>query len=510
VSVASGLAVISGLEQAGHELTAAYIDRDGSWHSVEVEGVLPSDADPGEWALSDPWSLLTASGTAPRVVMAVLHGPCGEDGVIAALAQLAGVACVGSGMLASALCMDKTAAGDVLDARGIAQTPWLGIHPGSTLPSYEEAAERLGSTTLFVKPANLGSSIGITRVTEATGWGPALSQALGYDDTLIVEAAVEGRELSVSMLGNRADGYEVSEVSETKPHGAFLDHADKYGDGAAMAQVPAGIDADLRDRVRATAPVVADALRVDGIARVDLFLTVEGQLLVNEVNTMPGFTAASTFPRMWAAAGVEFPDLLDRVCALAIRRHQRARLRTDAGVPRAAQHAAEVEEAADHSENSGAVTVRDATVGDWVRIGELTVAAYAAVPGRPWMPEYDSVLADTEARAGRATLLVAEDAAGRVVGSVGYSPVAGTDGRVGRARQVAVDPEARGQGVGSALMIEVMNRLRAGGAAEMVERTADYMTGAQALYRSLDFRRAPEWDEVQRDGPPLLAFRRHL
>ncbi len=484
VSVASGLAVAGGLLQGGHEVTVAYIDRRGAWRATGFDGPA-SQPDPSGWPSADPWSLLTDPGSRPQVVMAALHGPLGEDGVIAALAQLADVACVGSGLLGSAVCMDKTLTREVLEARGIAQTAWLGVHPGAAAPSYPEAAERLGSQVLFVKPANLGSSIGITRVTDASGWQPALTEALGFDDTVIIEAAVDGRELSVSILGNRVDGYDVSEVSETTPHGEFLDHADKYGTGAAMAQVPADIDPDLRGRVCALGPVVADALRVDGLARVDLFVTDEGALLVNEVNTMPGFTTQSTFPRMWAASGVEFPELLDRLCHLAVQQHQRSR-------------------------PSSAVTVREASEADWQRIGELTVEAYASVPGRPRMAEYDRELADTAARARRDTLLVAEDGEGHMVGAVGYSLVSGSEGRVGRARQVAVATSARGQGVGRALMDEVMARLRGDGVTEMVERTAAYMSGAQALYRSAGFVRAPDRDETQADGPPLVAFRRYL
>ena len=241
VSVASGWAVAGGLREAGHHVTAAHIDRGGRWRAIELDGQLPAIPQPLEWPDADPWALLTRSDARPDVLMAVLHGPRGEDGVIGALARLADVACVGSGLASSAVCLDKTLTRDVLDARGIAQTRWLGVYPGDRVPTYDEAADRLGSTVLYIKPANLGSSIGISRVADVLGWDAAISHAASYDDTLIIEAGVEGRELSVSILGDRADGYEVSEVSETRPHGEFLDHADKYGAGAAMARVPADL-----------------------------------------------------------------------------------------------------------------------------------------------------------------------------------------------------------------------------------------------------------------------------
>ncbi|MBK6439698.1 MAG: hypothetical protein IPF88_14200 [Candidatus Microthrix sp.] len=337
----------------------------------------------------------------------MLHGPRGEDGVIGALARLADVACVGSGLASSAVCLDKTLTRDVLDARGIAQTRWLGVYPGDRVPTYDEAADRLGSTVLYIKPANLGSSIGISRVADVLGWDAAISHAASYDDTLIIEAGVEGRELSVSILGDRADGYEVSEVSETRPHGEFLDHADKYGAGAAMARVPADLGPALRERVRDSAPDVAAALRVDGLARVDVFLTEDGALLVNEVNTMPGFTTESTFPRMWAASGVAFPQVLDRLCAMAVDRHERSRALIDTDIEPV----------------GSSIRVRAATEADWRVIGELTVAAYASIPGRPRLAEYDRELADVAARADECTLLVAEDADGFVVGAVGYDRI---------------------------------------------------------------------------------------
>jgi len=494
VSVASGWAVAGGLREAGHHVTAAHIDRGGRWRAIELDGQLPAIPQPLEWPDADPWALLTRSDARPDVLMAVLHGPRGEDGVIGALARLADVACVGSGLASSAVCLDKTLTRDVLDARGIAQTRWLGVYPGDRVPTYDEAADRLGSTVLYIKPANLGSSIGISRVADVLGWDAAISHAASYDDTLIIEAGVEGRELSVSILGDRADGYEVSEVSETRPHGEFLDHADKYGAGAAMARVPADLGPALRERVRDSAPDVAAALRVDGLARVDVFLTEDGALLVNEVNTMPGFTTESTFPRMWAASGVAFPQVLDRLCAMAVDRHERSRALIDTDIEPV----------------GSSIRVRAATEADWRVIGELTVAAYASIPGRPRLAEYDRELADVAARADECTLLVAEDADGFVVGAVGYDRIPGTDGKVGRARQVSVSPQARGRGIGRALVEEVMARLRSEGVTEMAERTADYMAGAQALYLSLGFRRAPERDETQDDGPDLMGFHRHL
>lgn len=509
VSVASGWAVACGLRTAGHDVTAAHIDRAGLWRSSDEERSLqPHQRRPHllSWPDADPWMLLTGSGK-PDVVMAVMHGPLGEDGAIVALSQLAGVAFVGAGLTSSAVCLDKTITRDVLAARGIAQTRWFEIQPGEPVPHFGAARERLDAEVVFVKPANLGSSIGISRVDTERSWAAAVAEASSYDDTVIVEAEVAGREISVSIMGDRHDGLETSELSETSPHGAFLDHADKYGHGAAMAQIPADVGADVRRRVRALAVAVARALRVDGLARVDLFLTSDDRLLVNEVNTMPGFTAESTFPRMWAESGMSFPELLERLCELALRRHQRVRRRTDVDVPEPPDIS---EFAANSSDSGGHVTIRTAEPADWVAIGEVTVAAYSAVPGRPRLPDYDQALADTAERARRLTLLVAEGADGQVIGAVGFTFVDETEGRVGRARQVAVIPSARGLGVGRALITEAMTRLRAAGATEMIERTASYMSGAQTLYASLGFERAPEWDEVQADGPTLLGFHRHL
>jgi D-alanine--D-alanine ligase len=320
--------------------------------------------------------------------MAVLHGPRGEDGVIGALARLADVACVGSGLASSAVCLDKTLTRDVLDARGIAQTRWLGVYPGDRVPTYDEAADRLGSTVLYIKPANLGSSIGISRVADVLGWDAAISHAASYDDTLIIEAGVEGRELSVSILGDRADGYEVSEVSRPGPMASSSTMPTSTGPGRPWRRCRP-TQAALRERVRDSAPDVAAALRVDGLARVDVFLTEDGALLVNEVSTC-GFTTRSTFPRMWAASGVAFPQVLDRLCH-------------GCGPPRAVKSA--------HRHRHRARRILDPRAGghrtDWRVISELTVAARIDPPvGRVW--RYDRNWPDVAARADECTLLVAE------------------------------------------------------------------------------------------------------
>jgi D-alanine-D-alanine ligase len=258
------------------------------------------------------------------VVFPVLHGPYGEDGTIQGLLELAGVPYVGSGVLASAAAMDKEVAKKLLRASGITVAPavavraprWAGDAAGVT-----EQVRALG-LPVFVKPARGGSSIGITKVNDLADLPDAVEDALRCDAKVLVEAAVAGREVECGILEDEQGRPQASVPAEIRLVGdhEFYDFEAKYLDSATALDVPADLPGDVTARLQELARQAYDALDCEGLARVDFFVGDQGELTVNEVNTMPGFTPTSMFPRMWAASGVDYPALVDRLVQAALRR----------------------------------------------------------------------------------------------------------------------------------------------------------------------------------------------
>lgn len=318
VSLASARSVITAIADRCH-VRPIVIDREGralsERDSRERLGLSAVDG-----AAGGPPRPLTALALAPdEVVFPLLHGPFGEDGSVQGWLRLMGATYVGSGVHASAVGMDKLSMKAVLAAHGLAQVAYRGVRwsdhrsdPDATLATLDT----LGYP-LFVKPANLGSSLGIHRVTDRNELRAALDDAFGYDHRVIVEAAVEGvRELEVAVLGNETP--RSSPVGEIRYTSAFYDYEAKYTPGSAELLIPAALDADLAERARAMALRAFQAIDAAGLARVDLFLDERtGTLYLNEINTMPGFTATSMYPRLWAAAGIDYPDLIAMLVALA-------------------------------------------------------------------------------------------------------------------------------------------------------------------------------------------------
>jgi D-alanine-D-alanine ligase len=225
-------------------------------------------------------------------------------------------------VLGSALAMDKMAAKDVFDARGIPQAAWLGFHVDDLSPVVEQRiVDELG-LPVFVKPANMGSSVGVSRAGSVPELLAAIELAAQYDEWIVVEEAVEGREIECSVLGNREPV--ASLPGEIRPAADFYDYADKYLAGAAELLIPAPLDDAVVAELQALAVRAYQVLRCEGLARVDFFYDeAAGRLLVNEINTMPGFTPISMYPKMWAASGLDYPTLIDRLVDLAIERHTR-------------------------------------------------------------------------------------------------------------------------------------------------------------------------------------------
>ena len=278
--------------------------------------------DPAGAAVAPAEVIGTGAGT--TVVMPLLHGPMGEDGTVQGLLELANVAYVGAGVLGSALGMDKAMAKQVLAANGIAQARHRSFRQHELTSGLPAAiADDLG-LPVFVKPANMGSSVGVTKAKTIEALGDAIEVALSYDEWVVVEEAIVGREIEVAVLGNLEP--RASVAGEIVPAAEFYDYADKYLDDGSQALVPAPLSADESDTVRALALQVFGVLRCEGLARVDFFFEEGGRgFLCNEVNTMPGFTPISMYPKLWIASGLSYPELIDELVRLAIERHGRRR-----------------------------------------------------------------------------------------------------------------------------------------------------------------------------------------
>lgn len=261
------------------------------------------------------------------VVLPLLHGPMGEDGTVQGVLELANVAYVGSGVLGSAVAMDKGVAKQLLAAKNIAQPNYLSLRDGFITDSaITHAVEKLG-LPVFVKPANMGSSIGVSKAKTIDEVRKAITFALSYDEWILIEEAIVGREIEVAILGNLEP--RASVPGEIIPSHDFYDYEDKYlVDGAALV-VPARLSAEQISEVQQRAIEVFRILRADGMARVDFLYEELGRgFLCNEINTIPGFTPISMYPKLWQASGVAYSELLDELISLAIERHARQRRNT--------------------------------------------------------------------------------------------------------------------------------------------------------------------------------------
>jgi D-alanine-D-alanine ligase len=243
------------------------------------------------------------------VVWPVLHGPFGEDGSVQGLLELLAVPYVGAGVLASAVCMDKLVFKDLMRAHGIPQVDYV---------KSQDEVERM---PVFVKPSRLGSSVGISKADDAEQLAKAVGVAEAHDPRVIIEAASPGLEIECAVLGN--DEPEASQPGEIVTGADWYDYEAKYTPGGMELQFPARLDDDVREQVRALAVKVFKLADCAGLARADFFVEDGGRVLVNELNTMPGFTPTSVYPKLWALSGLPFPKLCDRLVELGLERHER-------------------------------------------------------------------------------------------------------------------------------------------------------------------------------------------
>jgi len=331
VSCISALHVLRAADPDRFDIVPIGITRDGRWvdsgdSMAALSGAaaaLPSPDDTDASELDPLPAIVPAERDASEVVVfPLVHGPMGEDGTVQGLLELAAVPYVGAGVLGSALCMDKSAAKDVLDAYGLPQAKWLTAREQAVNKAFADRAVNELGLPVFVKPANLGSSVGVTKAHDREELRDALTEALRYDEFVVVEEAVTGREIEVAVLGNASP--RASVPGEVVPTHEFYDFDDKYLDGTAGLRVPAPLSDDATAEVRHLAVQAFRALRVDGMARVDFFFEEDGRgFLVNELNTIPGFTPISMYPKLWEASGLAYNELVDELVRLSLERHER-------------------------------------------------------------------------------------------------------------------------------------------------------------------------------------------
>jgi D-alanine-D-alanine ligase len=327
VSCTTAAHVLRAADPARYDIVPVGISRDGGWAIADGARAALAAGPHGLPGQLDPTgsSIVPAdviSETTSTVVVPLLHGPMGEDGTVQGLLELANVPYVGSGVLGSALAMDKAMAKQVLEVNGIPQARYRAFRANEITPGLPaQLADELG-LPLFVKPANMGSSIGVSKAKTVEAVGDAIETALTYDEWVVVEEAVVGREIEVGVLGNLEP--RASLPGEIVPGAEFYDYADKYLDDGSYAVVPAALTPEETTTVRAMAVEIFQALRCEGMARVDFFLETDGRgFLCNEVNTIPGFTPISMYPKLWIATGVTYSELIDELVRLAIERHGR-------------------------------------------------------------------------------------------------------------------------------------------------------------------------------------------
>lgn len=332
VSVRSARNVYDALDKDKFEPVLIGIAPDGRWVHADPAKLLggPADAtdrvvDPGEGAdaalVPESGGMLSNGDDTPiDVVFPILHGTYGEDGTIQGLLKLADVPFVGPGVLGSAVGMDKDVTKRLLMQADIDVAPYIIVRRSDAL-DVAEIVEML-DLPLFVKPANLGSSVGISKVSSADDLQSAIDDALLYDNKVLIESAIVGREIECAVLGN--ENPQASAVGEVVSNRDFYSYEAKYIDeNGASTLIPADLPGHIVERIQDVAVEVFRTLECEGMARVDVFLTPDEKIIVNEVNTIPGFTSISMYPKLWEQSGLKYTDLITKLLDLAIERHER-------------------------------------------------------------------------------------------------------------------------------------------------------------------------------------------
>ncbi|HLG69068.1 MAG TPA: D-alanine--D-alanine ligase family protein [Chloroflexota bacterium] len=329
-SAANVMAALAMLPEK-YEIAPIGIDREGNWLlSAEAHQLLSQGQPLGGYEPSRALNAIGPSSVRPvDVVFPVLHGPYGEDGSLQGFLEMAGLPYVGCGVLGSALAMDKVMSKRVLRDQGLPITDYVWFRSAEWSPPVRDDVEEVCGYPCFVKPANLGSSVGVSKAHNAAELETAVQTAARFDTKIVAERAVpDAREIEVAVLGN--DDPQASVPGEIVPSREFYDYAAKYVDGTSELLIPAQLPLDLAEEIRRLALKSFQALDCSGMARVDFLLSrASGDLYLNELNTIPGFTAISMYPKLWEASGLPAEKLVDRLIQLALERHaQRSGLST--------------------------------------------------------------------------------------------------------------------------------------------------------------------------------------
>ncbi len=345
VSLRSARTIMDSLDPARYEVVPVGITRSGKWlagndplQALIAESPMFTLTNGEDAAVpNSDWEIepvIGADALMPRaategidVFFPALHGPMGEDGTIQGMLELAGVPYVGSGVLGSAVGMDKAMTKVILEQAGVPQVPWSLVsrqqwraNPDSILTGIENQLPY----PMFVKPANMGSSVGVSKARNRDELREAIQEASHFDRRILVEQGIEGRELEMGVLGNEAPI--TSGVGEIRPTGEFYDYASKYLDDSAELIIPADIEPEVQQQMERIAIESFIALDLAGLARIDFFLEHgTNQVYLNEVNTLPGFTSISMYPMLWEQAGISLPELVNRLVELALERHDHSR-----------------------------------------------------------------------------------------------------------------------------------------------------------------------------------------
>ena len=340
VSLQSAKNILEAIDTSKFDVVLLGIDKQGEWHLNDASGFLLNAENPSRIALNRSGEnvalvpgqasqqLITRQNAHPLsqvdVIFPIVHGTLGEDGSLQGLLRMANLPFVGSGVLGSAVSMDKDFTKRLLRDAGLKVAPWFSITQAQrTRLNAHVVVEQFG-LPLFIKPANQGSSVGVSKVSHVEEFEAALDLAFTFDRKVLIEKGIKGREIECAVLGN--DDPVASPCGEVVVHDAFYSYDTKYiSENGAQTVVPAAISTEDSEAIRAVALQAFQALECSGMARVDVFLSENGEIIVNEVNTLPGFTNISMYPALWEEAGIAYTELITRLILLAVSRHERRR-----------------------------------------------------------------------------------------------------------------------------------------------------------------------------------------
>lgn len=337
VSLQSAKNIVEAIDKTRFEVVLLGIDKQGQWHISDAQNYLLNAHDPAHIALrpsditlahipgkAHQQMINAASGQpldAIDVIFPIVHGTLGEDGSLQGMLRMANLPFVGSDVLGSAACMDKDVTKRLLRDAGLSIAPFVTLTRRTRDNfSFDEIKVKLG-LPLFVKPANQGSSVGVSKVNSAEQYQQAVALAFEFDHKVVVEQGIKGREIECAVLGN--DDPQASTCGEIVLNSEFYAYDTKYiDDNGAKVVVPAAISAEVNDKIRHVAIEAYQTLGCSGMARVDVFLTENNEVVINEINTLPGFTNISMYPKLWQASGLDYTSLITRLIELALERHQ--------------------------------------------------------------------------------------------------------------------------------------------------------------------------------------------